>query len=199
MLEGLRHFVAVQAHSMGLATDPAAAARLPCDHSDKTLAKSFVMGLSCVFYWVLAWQHLVLFHPPRRFHVLVYFLVGLFSVSADTGLFRSHPRLMRANQICDRWTATTGTLLVLLEIGIELTQRSTLAAAFMLTVLAVAIATLQQARHRVHSHGHDWGWVALHSLWHVIGVVGGAWVIHRASTFAPDRAVQAAVGGARGL
>ena len=100
----LSQFLRNQAIAMGLASHTGDSAgkhrqRVHIDHSDKTFWKSVVVGLSCAFYWVLAWQSLVVVDNPRLFHGAVFTAVGLCSISADSGLFRDIPRLMKLNQV----------------------------------------------------------------------------------------------------
>jgi hypothetical protein len=168
-----RRFLVNQAVAMGIVSEAGGSKRFHhIDHSDKTFWKSFWVGLSCALYWILAWQCLALVQHRRLYYGLVFVAVGICSVSADTGLFRHHQRLMRANQLCDRWTATTGTLLILSEILSEFAAGEVAAALVFVAVAGLAFCTLQKARERVHAVGHDWGWVLLHSMWHVVCVAG---------------------------
>ena len=173
-----RRFLWNQAVAMGLVKGEPKQ-HFHIDHSDKTFWKSLCIGVSCAFYWILAWQSLFLLDHPRIFYGTVFACVGACSISADTGLFRHMRRVMAANQLCDRWMATTGTILILFEIFVEFIQGSPVYGVLFSGVAALSFFVLQKARERVHVQGHDWGWVFLHCTWHFISVAGTLVIVRR--------------------
>jgi len=182
MLAFLRLFLWNQAVAMSLVKGEKKIHKVHIDHSDKTFWKSLLVGISCAFYWLLAVQSFFYLNTPRPYYGCVFVAVGFCSIGADSGLFRDHHRVMRMNQYCDRWMATIGTMLILYEVLLEFALRSIWAGMFFVFITLVSFFTLQSARERVHTYGHDWGWVALHCLWHFLTVAGTLVIVYRADT-----------------
>ena len=182
MLGFYQRFLYNQALAMGLVSPKAQRNHhIVRDHSDKTFWKSVWVGVSCAFYWILSFQVVFLVQTPRNYLAGIFVLVGICSTSADTGLFRNYEGIMRINQVCDRWMATIGCFTIFVEIYLEFARSIAVGIAMVMLTL-LAFFTLQTARERVHKHGHDWGWVVLHTTWHAITVAGAAWVLYRADS-----------------
>ena len=138
---------------------------------EKTTAQRICVGASCLLYWLLCGALCDVSRPTAA----LYFLVGLASTNADTGLLVVCPPI-HGERLVDRWLATAGTVRVLVAVGqIGLAGRAhRLNFLFMLCLVVLAFRLLHLSRGVPRAPDQTWRWVRLHATWHLISVLGGA-------------------------
>jgi SAM-dependent methyltransferase len=138
---------------------------------EKTTAQRICVGASCLLYWLLCGALCDVSRPTAA----LYFLVGLASTNADTGLLVVCPPF-HGERLVDRWLATAGTVRVLVAVGqIGLAGPAHhLNFLFMLCLVVLAFRLLHLSRGVPRAPDQTWRWVRLHATWHLISVLGGA-------------------------
>ena len=140
----------------------------------KTKQQKIIVGCSSFTYWFLCYF--------GGYSAMIYFAVGIFSFIADSELLPNTCINIHRFRRIDRCVATLGTLRMFIAVLHEGLWGSPQRFAFMCGVSLFGLWCLHRSRSVPKTPSAGWQWTMWHSIWHIVCVAGGFYVLHHERT-----------------
>ena len=141
----------------------------------KKFTHRLVIGISCLLFLLIPF----IAFKKRKYNIFfIFLLISIFSFIADTDFFGNNTKMNQYVKIIDNIFAFFGIIFSLYLIYIIFLNKSKILSFFVILGLLLSLSVFLYTRKYFRINGCNWIYVSLHSLWHILCIVGLIFILY---------------------